>query len=476
MFKKLLSHSFLYSVAPQLPRLLSLLLLPIFTKYLTEEDYGIYGVITAYLFFISVLKDLGFSVVFVNTFYQHPKRWPFLWRLLHGHLIIWSFIYAAIYLLVLYMVVPKEDGDNFFCLALIGLLQIFILDNSNTIGNYYFRFKEKPLFIAIVSIVSGVVSVLATYLCIVVFQLGYLSWFIAIFAAALVSFVLYLKPIYLKQKLWPIITWRKNFINPYLRVSLPMIPHNYSSFLLNSSDRMMLDWYKVDHKTIGYYNFAYQFGSLMEVIGGAIGMAVGPFYTKMYIANTAKSLQDERNFTLFMMGTFMIVTFLASLWLKEVFAIMVNNDKLKASYDIGILILMGYSYRPMYWSAGIKLTTHGNTNILWRISAVGGVINVLLNLIFIPKYGIYAAAISTLIGLLYTGFAGFYFKTYQRLNLKGYNHFPTLCMILVVVFTTIVYFLRDISIVYKIVITIVLLSAYTKMLLRNFKMLNNIHF
>ena len=69
MFKKLLSHSFLYSVAPQLPKLLSLALMPILTKYLTDKDYGIYGVITAYIFFISVLKDLGFSVVFVNTFF-----------------------------------------------------------------------------------------------------------------------------------------------------------------------------------------------------------------------------------------------------------------------------------------------------------------------------------------------------------------------------------------------------------------------
>lgn len=475
MFKKLLSHSFLYSVAPQLPKLLSLALMPILTKDLSNRDYGIYGVITAYIFFISVLKDLGFSVVFVNTFFKHPKKWPFIWRLLHGHLILWSIVYAVIYLVILFIAIPKEELDKYFLIAVLGLFQLFIFDNTNTIGNYYFRFKEKPMYIAIVAVLCGVVSILVTFVCVVYFKLGYLSWFIALFSAALVSFLLFVKPIYFTLNLWPIIVWRKNFIKPYLKVSLPMIPHNYSSYLLNSSDRVVLDWYKVDDKTIGYYNFAYQFGSLFEILGSAVGMAVGSYYTKMYTANTHKSLTDERNFTFFMMGSFLIATFLVSLWLKEIFGIMVNNDQLKLSYDIGIFVLMGYAYRPMYWSAGIKLTTHGNTNILWRISAVGGAINVLLNLIFIPIYGIYAAAINTLIGLLYIGFAGYYFKTYKKLNPKEYNHYPTLWMIAVIVFTALVYFLRDVTIWNKIFITIGLSLLYIKLVVKNFKLLNAIN-
>jgi O-antigen/teichoic acid export membrane protein len=252
-----------------------------------------------------------------------------------------------------------------------------------------------------------------------------------------------------------------------------MIPHNYSAYLLNSSDRVVLDWYKVDVNAIGYYNFAYQFGALFEVIGNAVGMAVGPYYTKMYTDNTNKSLSDEKHFTFFMMGSFLIATFLVSLWMKEIFSVLVNNDHLKLSYDIGILILMGYAYRPMYWSAGIKLSTHGKTNILWRISAVGGIINVVLNLIFVPRFGIYAAAISTLIGLLYIGFAGYYFKTYKKLNAE-HDHHPGFWMLAVIILTTAVYFLRDVSILYKIAVTGILTIIYFRILFKNFKLLNTI--
>lgn len=475
MFKKLLSHSFLYSVVPQLPRLLSLALMPVLTRYLTEKDYGIYGVITAYIFFIAALKDLGFSVVFVNTFYKHTKRWPLIWRLLHGHLIIWSFFYAIIYLVVLYIAMPQGEMHNYFLIASLGIFQLFVFDNTTTLGSYYYRFKQKPLYIAIVAVVTGVISIGTIYICVVHFKMGYIGWFIAMFVTGFVNFLFFINPVYFILELWPVVKWRKKFINPYLKVSLPMIPHNYSAYLQNSSDRVVLDWYKTDVNAIGYYNFAYQFGSLFEVIGNAVGMAVGPYYTKMYTDNTNKSLLDEKHFTFFMMGSFLIATFFVSLWMREIFSVLVNNDQLKLSYDIGILILMGYAYRPMYWSAGIKLTTHGKTNILWRISAVGGIINVILNLIFVPRFGIYAAAVSTLIGLLYIGFSGYYFKIYKNLNPPEYDHYPTLWMIVIVVTTAAVYFLRDVGIVYKIGITAMVAVFYFRLVIKNFRLLNAIN-
>ena len=95
MIKKLFTHSLIYSLAPQAPKIASLLLMPIITQHVTPADYGVYGIITSYLFFITALRDLGFGVVFVNTFYKYERRWPVLWRMLHGHLVIWSFFFCT---------------------------------------------------------------------------------------------------------------------------------------------------------------------------------------------------------------------------------------------------------------------------------------------------------------------------------------------------------------------------------------------
>lgn len=47
MFKKLVSHSLIYGIALQMPKLAALLALPFTTVYLTEVDFGVFGVITA---------------------------------------------------------------------------------------------------------------------------------------------------------------------------------------------------------------------------------------------------------------------------------------------------------------------------------------------------------------------------------------------------------------------------------------------
>jgi O-antigen/teichoic acid export membrane protein len=458
MFKKLFTHSFLYSVAPQIPSIASLALMPLLTKHLKLSDYGIYGIITSYLYFVIVLKDLGLGIVFVNTFFKYPKKWKIIWRLLHGHLIFWSFVFTLLFLIILYIAIPKEAMSNFNWIAAMYIFQIILFDNTNSIGNYFYRFSEKPAVIAIICIVTGFVSIFINYYCIVYLKLGYMSWFIASFASSLITFLIYIYPIYIKNKLIPIIKFRKDFIIQYLKVSLPMIPHNYSSYLLNSSDRVVLDLYKVDKDKIGYYNIAYQFANYFETFGSAIGMAVGPFYTKLYTKSTEKALQDERRLTFFLMSGFIIATFIASLWLREIFNLLISKAELRNTYDIGIIVMMGYAYRPMYWSVGIKLSTLGGTSSLWKISAIAGFINVVLNIIFVPYYGIYAAAINTFISLMYIGFSGYYLKSYRKL--KNINHFPFLWLISIILISLSAFLLKDVIITVKGLITLFVLTVF----------------
>src|SRR5436190_10792909 len=109
MLRKILSHSLYYSIAPVFVQLISLILLPFLTPHLSAFDFGIYGVITSYLFFLTAVKDLGFNVVFVNSFYRHPKRWPLLWRIFYGHLLYWGVIYFFLQAIILYIALPKSQ-------------------------------------------------------------------------------------------------------------------------------------------------------------------------------------------------------------------------------------------------------------------------------------------------------------------------------------------------------------------------------
>lgn len=472
MIKKLAAHSLIYTLAPQAPKIVSLVLMPVITKYVTAVDYGVYGVITSYLFFITALKDLGFGVVFVNTFYKHTRKWPVIWRMLHGHLVFWSIIYSALILVVLKIAIPADKAAMYWPIAFLTAIPALLFENTATIGNYYFRFRQQPMVVGLVTALTGIISVVVTYVCIVYLSLGYISWFISSFVASGVMFFMYFYPLYIKMRLAPILKFRKSFIQRYLRVALPMVPHNYSSFLLNSSDRVVLNSYKVNISQIGIYNVAYSFGSYFEAVGEAIGMAVGPYYSKLYTERTPKALKDERSLTFFLMSGFLAATFLVSLWLKEFFQILISNPELRSGYQIGVFIIMGYAYRPMYWSAGIKLSICEKTSLLWRISFIAGLLNVVLNVLFVPLYGIYAAAISTLISLLYIGFSGFFFPSFRKLG--GEDHHPVKWMLAIGILTLAAYLLKDASITMKFSVTVGIIGAIALLLKRNLHVIKGI--
>ena len=166
---------------------------------------------------------------------------------------------------------------------------------------------------------------------------------------------MYVGPIILHLKIYPIFKLKRKFIKDALSVSLPTIPHNYSSYLLNSSDRLIMDQLNVNITDIGKYNMAYIIGNYFDLLGDAVGMAVGPYYTKLFTKGGVKSERSIKEITYFLQITFISFSFFVSLWCREIFHFLIKNDELNNVYPIAIIIIMGYAYRPMYWASVNKL-------------------------------------------------------------------------------------------------------------------------
>ena len=471
MLKKLFSHSFLYAVGPQIPRFANLLVLPIITQYLTPLDYGVYGTLLAYTGLMQGLKSLGFDVLLVNTFFK-KKQWKAYWSRYIGGLYVYNVFFAIVYTLLLYFLMPHEAQKNVWLLISLIVIPALLFDVTKMAGSRFFQLNQKPRYIALVSAIVGSITIFINLYTIAYLKMGYLGWFIALAVGSLLSFCFYAVPVYFKEKLIPVLTTNVNFWKKSLKVSLPTIPHNYSSYLLNSSDRLVMDQLKTPIEQIGIYNMAYVFGGYLEMFGTAVGMAVGPYYTKLHAQKNEVADKAVRALTFFLQFSFVLLCVLIALWVKEVFKLLIKNDELQQAYSIAIIIIMGYAYRPLYWAAGSKIMYFEHTNKLWRISFVAGALNVVLNLIFIPMYGIFAAAVTTLISLMYMGISPYYIKEFKAMNTQQF--YPVLWMSLVMVLTIVLYFIRDIAIGYKAVITIILLVAYLIYFFKNKNKLNAI--
>ncbi|RZK00150.1 MAG: lipopolysaccharide biosynthesis protein, partial [Flavobacterium sp.] len=286
MFKKIVTSSTIYALGPQLPKLVGLFLLPVITPFLTEIDFGIWGTIMAYTAIFTISRDLGMTIPLLNSFYKSPTRWKWVWGQVYYFLLLYGVAFTIVQSAILYLIIPKEVPSSNIWL-IIGLISIqsLIFDVPATLGARFFQISERPIPVSVIAFASGIVSVAVQFISIIYFNAGYMSWFYATFFASLVSGGTYMLLIY-KNRIIPILTFRFKWMKPRLKVALPVLPHNYSSYLLNASDRVIMNFYKVSTTNIGQYNVAYMWGNYMELLGGAVGVAVGPMYYNFFTNET----------------------------------------------------------------------------------------------------------------------------------------------------------------------------------------------
>ena len=333
----------------------------------------------------------------------------------------------------------------------------YLFSVTNDVSSRYYINDKKAGTYLFITLVSVIFSATANYYFIVFKYYGYLSWFIAAFIFSLVSYIFNFYNLYYKLKIIPKFDFNYKFIKDTLKISLPLIPHNYSSFLLHSSDRIVLDRMNVNSQDIGNYNIAYMIINVLDRFGVAVGFVISPIVNEFFAKYNEEAEIKARNILFATQLFFILITSLFALLSKEIFSFFFNDIYNENISLIATIMVMGMTFRPMYWATVNKLMFYEKTSIIWKISTVSGFLNVFLNLAFIPVFGFYTAVITTNLCFLILGFSGFFLKEYKKLQVVNYHEFIWLTFIIVItVFITIAQ-----SLTFEIRFTIVILISFS---------------
>lgn len=449
MIKKLFSHTAIYGLAPQVTRVASVLSLPIITQHLTSVDFGVYGIITAVAGSIAALNTLGLRMILVNTFYKSPEQFKWGWRQIYGFLMLWNVPYALLLGSILWWFVPSEAIANRWEIILLNIAPAILFGPTSIIGIAYFQLRQKPMQIAMRSALFGIITVALNIYFIAELKMGYMGWFISTGISTVLSQASYFFPINFKFGLKPIFNFKWRYIKQSLIVSLPTVPHYYASYLLDTSDRLIMKVVGVSTANIGLYNAAYTIGNLFKQFGTATGFALGPMMNAAYKAG--EDLK-ARNLVFILQITYFALTFTAAIWLKEIFQLLLKNTELQATYPLGIIILMAYNYRPMYFGANNKLFYAEKTKSLLKVTFIAGVMNVALNFSLIPFFGYKVAAVITFVSLMYMGYAGYYLRVSRELNKVPY--YQAIWLIATIALTIISMFVVETHVGVKVILSV----------------------
>ena len=455
---------------PKLPILLGLLILPFITPFLTNVDYGVYGIILSLVTGINVIKTLGLEVVLMNVFihHSHSRSYRVAWNQIQGFIFLFSLILGLFTAFFLNYILPEEVYDKRFIAIFLTVIPILFYSSLQIISLKYYQLSEKPLQLGFRSLIFGLLNVCLTYYFIAIEKMGFMGWVWSIFISETLTFFSYIYPIWIKNKLYPNLFFRWSSMKEYLRISLPILPHTSAFFLLDFSDRLIMLKLGVNTANIGLYDFAYKFAGYTRVFSESIHQASTPLLLKEYKKKSDGNFLRDIIFVENYLVSF--VAFSVAIWLKEIFSLLVNNKELNSTYDLGIILTMAYAYKPMYTAMATVFYYHGKTKEFWKISLVAGILNIVLNLIFIPIFGYEVAVITTFISFLYIGYSGFITTSFRKLYRAKF--YPIHWFFYTVVLLFIAYAFKNSDIKIKLSINFILILFTFFKLIKLFKKLN----
>lgn len=200
-----------------------------------------------------------------------------------------------------------------------------------------------------------------------------------------------------------------------LSFCLPLMPHYLSEFVLNSSDKIMIN-YMCGANDVAIYSVAYSVGSLINLITHSINSSFAPYQYQKINAGEYDKLAKRANQVLLFVGIMLIGIMLFS---REIVLIF-GGYKYIDSVQVIIPICLGVYFNYMFqlFARVQEYYEHKLTVVI--PSVLCAALNLVLNYIYINKYGYQAAAYTTFACyLIFCIIHYFFYKRVCKMMLDG---------------------------------------------------------
>ena len=188
-------------------------------------------------------------------------------------------------------------------------------------------------------------------------------------------------------------------IKPYLVFGLPMLPSYIFVWIINSSDLYVIGYF-MDSASVGVYSAAYGIGVTISMFIGPISTVLYPTILKLWEENKIEEVKTHLEYSIkYYLMLAIPATFGLSVLAKQFLLALTTSQFIYGSVLIPLIavssIFSSFYSINMYILAMVK-----KTKIIGALLMVAAIVNMTLNIIFVPLIGILGAAISTLVSFL----------------------------------------------------------------------------
>lgn len=458
----LLNNLFIIGVGTIFTRLISFIMTPFYSSWLSTSDYGSYDLIATYVSLCVPFVTMQLDQAIYRFSIENTRYSNYYYRIIVRFVFPISIISAILSFIVMgYLNFSNSIIFSFVC--------YFLAMSYFNITAEYLRGNGKLINYSFLNIAVGTLSIILSVLFLKIFHLG-VSGLLLVFAFS------YAISVFLAQLLYR--PYRINekddtTIKKLLHYSIPLIPNNISWWVTNVSDRTLINLILGSFYN-GVYAICCKIPTMLSLLFGIFNLSfqqvalqnVSPSERKPYFNQLIKNI-----IKLLFSGSIMIVAFTPIIY----------HLFLDEGYWSGIncvpILICGAVFLSIAQYLGDILLVKMKTKAIGGSTICAAIINILLNLIAIPVFGLLGASLATMISYIVM-FSIRLFKSTDIINAKKTIFYITKYILIYTIFSLLIIYFKDnryinisitaISFVYFMIANRTMIKAvYTKLIQHN---------
>jgi O-antigen/teichoic acid export membrane protein len=411
--RRLAGQTAIYGLPSIVGRVLNYLLVPLHTAIFVPEQFGIITEMYSYVAFLVVLLTFGMETAYFrfasNPTYNKKEVYGTVSTLLAGTTGIFI-LFAIVFSLPIARFLHYPDNDEY----VIWFAIIVGLDALSSIPLAKLRLEEKPLRFALINF-AGILTNIGLN----VFFVGYLIdaghqgidnfftrtfyhedigvgyVFLANLVASIVKFLL------LIPSLWSAkLSMRKQVIQAMALYGLPLLVSNLAGIVNETADKIMLKRMLIDtlgeigaNEQVGIYGACYKISIIITLFVQAFRYAAEPFFF------SEEKKKDAAGSYARVMKYFVIVVttiFLGVVLYLDVIKNFIQQESFWVGLGVVPILLFANICLGIFYNLSVWYKLSGKTKYGAYIAIFGAIITLVLNYIWIPRYGYMGSAWATL--------------------------------------------------------------------------------
>ena len=398
-------HGSIYGLANLLDRMVSFIMIPIYTRFLTPADYGILELIYMTTNIILMVVGLGIQAA-VGRFYFDYEDEKDRYRVVSTAFIGYGGLaITAIALLLPFSgimakyILNSTDLTSYFVVALITLGVGMVIP----IGSTFLRVRLKSIQLTVFMFCKMLVTVgLNLYFLIVA---GYGVYGILLASMIAEGIFAVIMSIYVIRQTGFRFDW--DILRAMIKFGLPLIPTGIAAYAVHASDRYFIKE-MASMSLTGLYSIGYKLGTLVgQFVTSPFVQVWNPRRFEHFNRGDAERIYS-RIFTYFV--TFSVFVGLQISILSKDAVQLLTTEPFWPAYKVVPIIALSSIIFAFHYHFQVGILMKKATKYIAYINISNGAINLVLNYILISRFDIWGAAYATLICFTYKAALTFYFS------------------------------------------------------------------